>query len=164
MLRIVDAALADKLRRILREEETLQGNLELNFPGACTWGVLKVLELLGFSLTNFLLYNRAEHGRSGLLVVEGQEFPVSVLDLPTMVESYKTYDDVNLVKTGDIGQVGPSCLFPQNSQQHAPWCPCCSKCMCQLLAGCLALASHPDVPVTPACRCCWWGLQWSLGQ
>jgi TATA-binding protein-associated factor Taf7 len=37
--------------------------------------------------------------------VAGQPYPVRVLDLPTIVESYKTYDDINLVKTGDVGQV-----------------------------------------------------------
>ena len=34
------------------------------------------------------------------------QYPVSVLNLPSVVESYKTLDDVNLVKTTDIGQVG----------------------------------------------------------
>jgi TATA-binding protein-associated factor Taf7 len=40
-----------------------------------------------------------------VLNVAGQPYPVKVLDLPTIVESYKTYDDINLVKTGDVGQV-----------------------------------------------------------
>ena len=31
---------------------------------------------------------------------------MALLDLPCMVESYKTYDDVHLVKSNDIGQVG----------------------------------------------------------
>ena len=35
----------------------------------------------------------------------GQAYPVTVLNLPSVVESYKTLDDVNLVKTCDIGQV-----------------------------------------------------------
>lgn len=30
---------------------------------------------------------------------------VNLQDLPTVVEAYKTYDDVNLVKVGDVGQV-----------------------------------------------------------
>jgi TATA-binding protein-associated factor Taf7 len=47
----------------------------------------------------------AENGREGVLNVAGQPYPVRVLDLPTIVESYKTYDDINLVKTGDVGQV-----------------------------------------------------------
>lgn len=39
------------------------------------------------------------------------QYPVTVLNLPSVVESYKTLDDVNLVKTTDIGQVckGSTC-------------------------------------------------------
>ena len=37
---------------------------------------------------------------------------MSLLDLPTVVESYKSYNDVDLVKSNDVGQVqlhtGPS--------------------------------------------------------
>lgn len=53
-------------------------------------------------LITFIL---AEDGRSGTFVIGGDSFPTSLLDLPTVVESYKTYDDTNLVKTADIGQV-----------------------------------------------------------
>lgn len=38
-------------------------------------------------------------------MVEGVRYPVTLQDLPTVVESYKTLDDTNLVKTADIGQV-----------------------------------------------------------
>ena len=44
-------------------------------------------------------------GRSGNFVLDGESFPLVLQDLPTIVESYKTYDDINLVKTADIGQV-----------------------------------------------------------
>lgn len=47
----------------------------------------------------------AESARQGVLTVDGVSHQVDLLDLPTVVESYKTYDDTNLVKTGDIGQV-----------------------------------------------------------
>lgn len=47
----------------------------------------------------------AEDGRTGTFAIGGDSFPASLLDLPTVVESYKTYDDTNLVKTADIGQV-----------------------------------------------------------
>ena len=47
----------------------------------------------------------AENGRHGQLTFEGKTYRVDLLDLPTVVESYKTLDDVNLVKTGDVGQV-----------------------------------------------------------
>jgi transcription initiation factor TFIID subunit 7 len=33
-------------------------------------------------------------------------YPVTLLDLPAVVESYKTLDDTNLVKITDVGQVG----------------------------------------------------------
>lgn len=41
----------------------------------------------------------------GKLRFEGQEHRVTVLNLPCVLESYQTYDDVNLVKTTDVGQV-----------------------------------------------------------
>ncbi|XP_044349252.1 transcription initiation factor TFIID subunit 7 isoform X4 [Triticum aestivum] len=46
----------------------------------------------------------SEDGRSGTFMIGNQRFPASLLDLPTVVESYKTYDDSFLVKTADIGQ------------------------------------------------------------
>ncbi|XP_044504665.1 transcription initiation factor TFIID subunit 7-like [Mangifera indica] len=47
----------------------------------------------------------SENGRSGTFVIGDDHFPVSLLDLPSVVESYKTYDDSALVKTADIGQM-----------------------------------------------------------
>lgn len=44
-------------------------------------------------------------GRRGTFIFGETALPASLKDLPTIVECYKTYDDVNLVKTGDIGQV-----------------------------------------------------------
>lgn len=38
-------------------------------------------------------------------MIGNEEFPASLLDLPAVVESFKTYDDSALVKTADIGQV-----------------------------------------------------------
>ncbi|PNH08615.1 hypothetical protein TSOC_004813, partial [Tetrabaena socialis] len=46
----------------------------------------------------------------GVLSVEGISYPVRLLSLPTVVEAYKTYDEINMVKINDIGQlllVGP---------------------------------------------------------
>lgn len=34
-----------------------------------------------------------------------KHFPASLVDLPCVVESYKTYDDQTLIKTADVGQV-----------------------------------------------------------
>ncbi|GAV57476.1 TAFII55_N domain-containing protein [Cephalotus follicularis] len=47
----------------------------------------------------------SEDGRSGAFVIGNDRFPASLLDLPTVVESFKTYDDSALVKTADIGQM-----------------------------------------------------------
>lgn len=56
----------------------------------------------------FLLFHPTEDGRSGTFVIGDDHFPTSLLDLPCVVESYKTYDDSCLIKTADIGQV----IFP----------------------------------------------------
>lgn len=45
-------------------------------------------------------------GDDGVFTVGGEAFPVHLRNLPTIVESYKTYDDIHLVKSNDIGQVG----------------------------------------------------------
>ncbi|XP_061368098.1 transcription initiation factor TFIID subunit 7-like isoform X2 [Gastrolobium bilobum] len=47
----------------------------------------------------------SEDGRSGTFVIGNDHFPASLLDLPCVVESYKTYDDSSLIKTADIGQM-----------------------------------------------------------
>ena len=44
-------------------------------------------------------------GRAGTMTFQGEEYSFSLLDLPTILESYKTYNDVDLVKSNDIGQV-----------------------------------------------------------
>lgn len=44
-------------------------------------------------------------GQPGRFTVGGEAFPAHLLNLPTIVESYKTYDDIHLVKSSDIGQV-----------------------------------------------------------
>eukprot|EP00873_Tetraselmis_striata_P019979 jgi/Tetstr1/440243/TSEL_028594.t1 len=43
--------------------------------------------------------------REGVFKIGGDEFPCQLLDLPTVIETYKTYNDANLVKSADIGQV-----------------------------------------------------------
>ncbi|KAI6685597.1 hypothetical protein NL676_031510 [Syzygium grande] len=47
----------------------------------------------------------SEDGRTGTFVIGNDRFTASLMDLPTVVESYKTYDDTNLIKTADIGQM-----------------------------------------------------------
>ncbi len=75
-------ALAERLRRLLAEDTSSSAahgtDLELVF---------------------------SEDGRTGHLRVGADTFPAKLLDLPTKVESWKTLDDVNLVKAADIGQI-----------------------------------------------------------
>ncbi|KAG8387362.1 hypothetical protein BUALT_Bualt02G0013500 [Buddleja alternifolia] len=47
----------------------------------------------------------SEDGRTGTFAVGNDRFSASLLDLPSVVESYKTYDDNVLIKTTDIGQM-----------------------------------------------------------
>ncbi|KAL8159483.1 hypothetical protein V2J09_001020 [Rumex salicifolius] len=47
----------------------------------------------------------SEDGRSGTFSIGDEHFPASLLDLPCILESYKTYDDSVLIKTADIGQM-----------------------------------------------------------
>ncbi|GMN28210.1 hypothetical protein TIFTF001_001972 [Ficus carica] len=46
----------------------------------------------------------SEDGRTGTFVIGNDSFPASLLDLPCVVESYKTYDDSVLIKAADVGQ------------------------------------------------------------
>ena len=55
----------------------------------------------------------SEDGRSGTFMIGNEHFPASLLDLPCVVESYKTYDDNSLIKTADIGQVSYTSLIKQ---------------------------------------------------
>lgn len=48
----------------------------------------------------------ADDDKHGKLVYNDREFPLSVLALPCVTETYKTFDDTNYVKVTDIGQVG----------------------------------------------------------
>lgn len=76
VLRVQDAEVAEKLRKVLREDEP-NSRVELKF----------------------------EDATDGHLLLGGVKYPAAVLSTPTVVEAYKTYDDTNLVKTGDIGQI-----------------------------------------------------------
>lgn len=71
--------------------------------------------------------------------MDGEQHRVILQDLPTVVESYKTLDDANLVKVADIGQVGPYlCLLFY-------FLPCCA---CAGSALTLATPLAASLPVT----------------
>ncbi|OVA16583.1 TAFII55 protein [Macleaya cordata] len=58
----------------------------------------------------------SEDGRTGTFVIGNEHFPASLLDLPGIVESYKTYDDNVLIKTADIGQI----IMVREEGDHSP--------------------------------------------
>ena len=57
--------------------------------------------------------------REGRFVIGGESYPLLLLRLPCVVESFKTYDDINLVKSADIGEVCllqcPVLCFPRRA-------------------------------------------------
>lgn len=55
----------------------------------------------------------AEDGRTGTFMIGNDRFQASLLDLPCVLESYKTYDDNVLIKTADVGQVSAPFLLHQ---------------------------------------------------
>nr|XP_043613395.1 transcription initiation factor TFIID subunit 7-like [Erigeron canadensis]XP_043613396.1 transcription initiation factor TFIID subunit 7-like [Erigeron canadensis] len=74
----VPPSVAERIERLLNETGSDDKSLDLSF---------------------------SEDGRSGSFVIGNDSFPASLLDLPTILESYKTYDDNNLIKTTDVGQM-----------------------------------------------------------
>lgn len=82
--------------------------------------------------------NPAENGREGELLVGDQTHRVHVLDLPTVVETYKTYNDENLVKSGDIGQV-------RERVKEVFVCSC--VCVCAYVCMCVVVCVHVHVCV-----------------
>ncbi len=59
--------------------------------------------------------------REGRFTIGGEAYPLSLLRLPCVVESYKTYDDINLVKTADVGEVR-TCGRPGRWPSREAWC------------------------------------------
>jgi TAFII55 protein conserved region len=54
---------------------------------------------------NIFIVLDVEDGRNGTFIIGNESFPASLLDLPCIVESYKTYEESLLIKTADVGQV-----------------------------------------------------------
>ncbi|KAM3693112.1 hypothetical protein ACJW30_08G141000 [Castanea mollissima] len=78
----VPPSIAERLDRLLSENENASSSEDKSLD-------------LSFS----------EDGRSGTFVIGNDRFPASLLELPCVVESYKTYDDSVLIKTADVGQM-----------------------------------------------------------
>ena len=127
LLRVRDKALADAIRRVLRDEETLEDHLKIvmNTPldalgeGKDEEAVHAARERQGEGgptqdMQMASTSNSASAGEvrrapvsevNGTLEFQGKKYQLTKLNMVSMTECYKSYDDVNLVKTDDIGQV-----------------------------------------------------------
>lgn len=118
VLRFEDAALADRVRAVLRGEAGARPGdaaMELDFDGGWrAWRLIgapaaaggrprpSTLDLPSLPESRLTPDGDARHGT---FTIAGEAYPASLLDLPTVVECNATLDDANLVKTGDVGQV-----------------------------------------------------------
>ncbi|KAK9842717.1 hypothetical protein WJX74_001301 [Apatococcus lobatus] len=83
ILRLTDPAAAERVRALLRQRDAQRMGLETDLD-------------VKFEVTN---------PRQGTFKLGGDSYDVELQDLPTVVECYKSYDDIHLVKCMDIGQV-----------------------------------------------------------
>jgi hypothetical protein len=96
------------------------------------------------------MHARADNNQDGTLTVEGTAYPVRLLNIPTVVEAYKTYDDVNLVKINDVGQVGVrASIGGEQVKAIRAWC-------CLLWTWRWQSSMYVCV-AAPACRFFWLG-------
>ncbi len=131
LLRVKDAELAKQLRQLLagNEAKAKSAQIDLQFIGRhYVWGGRS-----GAACTEPLCDDHLHHNahtlddRRGTLTVGDTAYPILAQQLPSVVESYKTYDDINLVKTTDVGQVGmcrryvhPTLPKQQQPPNHTP--------------------------------------------
>ncbi|CAL5347983.1 unnamed protein product [Camellia sinensis] len=95
----VPPSVAERIECLLNENASSEDkSLDLSFSG-------RKMDENASSEDKSLDLSFSEDGRSGTFAIGNDHFPASLLDLPCIVESYKTYDDSVLIKTADIGQM-----------------------------------------------------------
>ena len=112
LLRVQDPQASKKLRKLLQQPSApANAQIEIRFDSKLPFLlVLHVrLYLVMYPFKIWICCSDKEgadvQARTGDLVIQGDVYPAKRLDLPTITETFKTYDDCNLVKSGDIGQV-----------------------------------------------------------
>jgi hypothetical protein len=123
LLRVRDKALADAIRRVLRDEERVEDHLRIvmdtpvNADAAGNGG-----NGTGNGVANGTIGTQTHEGDAtaptapaptapavsevnGTLEFQGKKYQLTKLNMVSVTECYKSYDDINLVKTDDIGQV-----------------------------------------------------------
>ena len=113
LLRVRDKALADAIRRVLRDEERVEDHLRIVMDtpvnGTSNTENKTVGDKTGDNTDD---KNSAADARekkvsevTGTLHFQGKKYQLTKLNMVSVTECYKSYDDINLVKTDDIGQV-----------------------------------------------------------
>ncbi|PHT50851.1 hypothetical protein CQW23_10598 [Capsicum baccatum] len=77
----------------------------LRVPPSVAERIDKLLSENSASSEDKLDLSFSEDGKTGTFVIGDERFPASLLNLPCIVESYKTYDDNVLIKSADVGQM-----------------------------------------------------------
>ncbi|XP_060970753.1 transcription initiation factor TFIID subunit 7 isoform X2 [Cannabis sativa] len=114
----VPPSVAERIERLLNEDPSSSSSdpnsspsLDLSFTDCFpqflsaqrTHKAIKLASFINFRAISSCI--RLDDGRTGTFVIGNENFPASLLDLPCVVESYKTYDDSVLIKTADVGQM-----------------------------------------------------------
>ncbi|KAH7515319.1 hypothetical protein FEM48_Zijuj10G0014000 [Ziziphus jujuba var. spinosa] len=101
----VPPSVAERIDRFLSENASSSEDksLDLSFSGENLLFVWLISLWPNNPLINLSYFS--EDGRTGNFVIGNDSFPASLLDLPCVVESFKTYDDSVLIKSADIGQM-----------------------------------------------------------
>ena len=125
IFRFADPSLAERVRRALREVEPLNSPMDLSFPGRSlalfvtgmwtgivAWDPFEVDAECRHACRMDDYARHLANGNAIILCMELDFHPSITLSIgdaavssDAVVESYKTLDDANLLKTGDIGQV-----------------------------------------------------------
>jgi hypothetical protein len=123
LLRVRDKALAEAIRRVLRDEEKVEDHLKIVMDSTTEverkeeTSTQKETSEHEVGTTNAMDVDQqgvpgavgtAEHKVSevnGTLEFQGKKYQLTKLNMVSVTECYKSYDEINLVKTDDIGQV-----------------------------------------------------------
>ncbi len=121
LLRVRDKALADAIRRVLRDEERVEDHLRIVMDtpvnGTSNTENKTAGDKTGDNTDNKTGDNTDDKNSAadarekkvsevtGTLHFQGKKYQLTKLNMVSVTECYKSYDDINLVKTDDIGQV-----------------------------------------------------------
>jgi hypothetical protein len=127
----VPKRIADQIRSALRAKEESSGgeskkqpkdvHLEFTFDG---WFFFSSSLFLSFPSLPFKrrvvgIHGTAESGRSAGVKFNDEQLVGTLLDLPLIVETLKTYDGRNYYKSADVGQVYLTFILRRKKKPHS---------------------------------------------